>query len=108
MSGPYHVTNVTFHIAGAHVSVQEAPYQIPWTADENWFYLTVVAEADSGAIGQVQEFFTPERLVSLAFATPGTNKPVIAGTPVSIQLTVNDPGHLIAIYEYSVNGQLLI
>jgi hypothetical protein len=116
MSGPYHITNVTFYVTGSWggqsgtvVSLSEPPYQIVWTdQDAGEYFITVIAEADSGAIGETSEWVWPYRKVSIAFAAPAANKPVAVGVPVAIQLSVDDPGHLLETFDYYVNGQLLI
>ena len=116
MPGPYHITNVTFYVtgfwggqSGAVVSSLEPPYQIVWTdQDAGDYCITVIAEADSGAIGETSEWVWPYRKVSIAFAAPAANKPVAVGMPVAIQLSVDDPGHLLETFDYYVNGQLLI
>jgi hypothetical protein len=116
MSGPYHITNVTFDVTGVWgggsgtvVSLSEPPYQIIWTDQDTGNYLiTVIAEADSGAIGETAEWVWPYRQVSIAFAAPAANKPVAVGMPVAIRLSVDDPGHLLQTFDYYVNGQLLI
>jgi hypothetical protein len=116
MSGPYHITNVTFYVtgelggeSGTVVSLSEPPYQIVWTdQDAGEYFITVIAEADSGAIGETAEGLWPYRKVSIAFAAPAANKPVTVGMPVAIQLSVDDPGHLLETFDYYVNGQLLI
>jgi hypothetical protein len=116
MAGPYHITNVTFYVtgfwggqSGTVVSLLEPPYQIVWTdQDAGEYFITVIAEADSGAIGETSEWVWPYRKVSIAFAVPAANKPVAVGMPVAIQLSVDDPGHLLETFDYYVNGQLLI
>ena len=116
MPGPYHITNVTFYVgspwggqSGTVVSLSEPPYQILWTDQDAGFYsITVIAEADSGAIGETSEWVSSYRKVSIAFAAPAANKPVAVGMPVAIQLSVDDPGHLLETFDYYVNGQLLI
>ena len=116
VAGPYHITNVTFDITAygsgesdTNVSLSEPPYQISWTDQDVGNYLiTVIAEADSGAIGETAEWAWQSRQVSIAFAAPAANKPVAVGMPVAIQLSVNDPGHLLETFDYYVNGQLLV
>ena len=116
MPGPYRVTNVTFYVwsfwggqCDTTVSLSEPPYQIFWTdQDAGYYSITIVAEADSGAIGETSESVSSYRKVSIAFAEPVANKPVAVGMPVAIQLSVEDPGHLLNTFDYYVNGQLLI
>ena len=116
MPGPHHITNVTFYVtgfmggqSGTVVSLSEPPYQILWTDQDAGFYsITVIAEADSGAIGETLEWVSSYRKVSIAFAAPAANKPVAVGMPVAIQLSVDDPGHILETFDYYVNGQLLI
>jgi len=116
MPGPYHITNVTFHVGSVWggqsdtaVSSSKPPYQILWTDQDAGFYsITVIAGADSGAIGETSEWVSSYRKVSIAFAAPAANKPVAVGMPVAIQLSVDDPGHLLETFDYHVNGQLLV
>ena len=115
MPGPYHITNVTFHVkpvfhdGDTSFSFSEPPYQILWTyQDANVCSITAMAEADSGAIGEASEWMWPSRIVSIAFAAPAANKPVAVGRPVAIQLSVDDPGHILKTFDYYVNGQLLV
>ena len=95
MSGPYHITNVTFYA------------RVPGVAEwSDWFVIgtalsifldrtkmrvitliTVIAEADSGALGEDLKWMQLYRVLSLAFAAPDANKPVAVGMPVALQLS---------------------
>ena len=107
MTGPYHITNVIFYADGQPIgSLLEPPYQISWTYQSDYSGIKVVAESDSGVIGEDDARLRIYGLVSLAFATPGTNK-LAVGTAVAIRLAVEDPGHIVDTFDYFVNGQLL-
>jgi hypothetical protein len=112
MTGPYHVTNVTFYTGfpgwGTPLgSVSEPPYRIQAAfQNDGWIY--AVAEADSGAIGEGESWVTTYRDVSIAFAVPAAGKPVAVGMPVLIRLSVHDPGNIVVAFDYYVNGQLLV
>jgi hypothetical protein len=116
MPGPYHITNVTFYVCSIWSpygdpigSFSEPPYQISWTFQDGTFSrIKVMAEADSGAIGEAECNLLFYREVSLAFAAPSANQPVAVGMPTAIRLSVNDPGHILETFDYYVNGQLLI
>jgi hypothetical protein len=109
MPGPFHITNVTFYINGEPIgSVSEPPYQILWTPGVSLTTLSVVAEADSGAIGDDWSLIETFRKISIAFAAPRTDKPVAVGMPTAIQLSVDDPACIIETFDYYVNGQLLV
>ena len=115
MSGPYHITNVTFY---AHPSSSSAypiasfsspPYQLSWAyTDASLFSISATAEADSGAIGEAGAWLRVYNLLSLAFVSPATDKPVTVGMPTPIRLSVEDPGHAIQTIDYYVNGELLV
>jgi Fungalysin metallopeptidase (M36)/IgGFc binding protein/Bacterial Ig domain/K319L-like, PKD domain/Fungalysin/Thermolysin Propeptide Motif/Fibronectin type III domain len=113
--GPHQITNVSFCVWNVYTgtrlvgSISEPPYQIIWTPENDYdWQLYVVAEADSGAIGEATGFLGYYRDVSIAFAYPAMNQTVLVGKPVPLQLTVHDPGHLMGMYDYYINGQLLI
>jgi hypothetical protein len=116
LSGPYHITNVTFSVAGlwggvsgTNVSLLEPPWQFLWMIqDRDSFFITIVAEADSGAVGEISKSVYSSRKVSIAFAAPDASRPVVVGAPVAIRLAVDDPGQILVTFDYYVDGQLLI
>ena len=115
IAGPYHITNVTVYgesmgaVEYPIVSFSDPPYQTSWTdQDQYCSIIKAVAEADSGAIGEAEARLRPYRVISIAFAKPDAHKPVAVGAPVALQLSVEDPGHLVETFDYFVNGQLLV
>jgi VCBS repeat-containing protein len=115
MPGPYHITNVTFYAGNSRFgddpigSFSESPYQLSWTYQNIYCdSIKVVAEADSGAIGEAEARLRLYELLSVAFASPSASKPVAVGMPTPIRLSVEDPGHVIETFDYYVNGELFV
>ena len=89
MPGPYHITNVTFYVEIAGMIPLARCRNRPGRSlgrirIECLFRIKVVAEADSGAIGEAGASLYLYRDVSIAFAAPGANQPVAVGMPTAI------------------------